>query len=130
MAGHLWQDIKIGSFVERIQLTPRPIPDDGNANRACYNDELAATPEDEKRWYTMNWLFAECYLYRLLRSLFAMTEHWKQFDPFFSSKMETYRSSSVAIGQLAGVVNGFVDKKDALQKDWDQPKSPMEVAFW
>lgn len=78
----------------------------------------------------MNWLFAECYLYRLLRSLFALTQHWQQYDPFFASKVETYRSSSAAIGALAGVVNGFVDKKDALQKDWAQPKSPMEVAFW
>lgn len=40
----------------------RPIPDDGDANRACYNEELAATPEENKRWFTMNWLFAECYL--------------------------------------------------------------------
>jgi len=43
----------------------RPIPDDGGGNLNCYNDELAATPEEEKKWFTMNWLFAECYLYVL-----------------------------------------------------------------
>jgi hypothetical protein len=58
----------------------------------------------------MNWLYAECYMYvlssllscltlsyRLLRSFFAETEHWKNYDPFFESKAETYRSSSGAI---------------------------------
>lgn len=40
----------------------RPIPEDGGANIACYNDQLAATDDEEKRWFTMNWLFAECYL--------------------------------------------------------------------
>jgi hypothetical protein len=35
--------------------------------------------------------------YRLLRSFFAETEHWKNYDPFFESKAETYRSSSGAI---------------------------------
>ncbi len=26
-----------------------------------------------------------------------MTEHWRDFDPFFTSKAETYKSSSGAI---------------------------------
>jgi len=40
-----------------------PIDDDGQGNVACYNDELSTYPEEEKRWFSMNWLFAECYLY-------------------------------------------------------------------
>jgi hypothetical protein len=35
--------------------------------------------------------------YRLVRSYFAQTSHWKEYDPFFESKAETYRSSSGAI---------------------------------
>jgi len=35
--------------------------------------------------------------YRRLRSFFAVTQHWKTFDPFFQSKADTYRSSSGAI---------------------------------
>lgn len=92
---------------------PRPIPDDGGGNLECYNDELATYDDEDKRWFTMNWLFAECYLsvglltpacpeltghrYRLLRSYFASTQHWKNYDPFFDSKAETYKSSSNAI---------------------------------
>lgn len=28
----------------------------------CYNRELESTPDENKIWYTMDWLFAECYL--------------------------------------------------------------------
>jgi hypothetical protein len=35
--------------------------------------------------------------YRRIRTYFAMTSHWKEYDPFFESKADTYRSSSVAI---------------------------------
>ncbi|GMK57571.1 hypothetical protein CspeluHIS016_0404050 [Cutaneotrichosporon spelunceum] len=107
----------------------QPIPDDGDANRACYNDELAATPEEDKRWFTMNWLFAECYLYRLLRSFFAETAHWKTYDPFFESKAETYKNSSVAIVHLANALNAMITNT-RLQDGWEAKNSPLEVAFW
>ncbi len=35
--------------------------------------------------------------YRRLRNFFAMTRYWDEFDPFFTSKAETYKSSSAAI---------------------------------
>ena len=50
----------------RIGLTARAIPDDEGGNLDCYNDALASMVDDEKRWFTMNWLFAECYLYVLI----------------------------------------------------------------
>lgn len=90
------------------------IEEDGEINVKCYNDELANYPEEDRKWGTMNWLFAECYLwvgwtvklfsalilessYRRLRSYFALTQHWKSYDPFFDQKAETYKSSSGAI---------------------------------
>jgi hypothetical protein len=45
-----------------LSLTCRPIPDDGGGNLACYNEELASFSDDGKRWFEMNWLYAECYL--------------------------------------------------------------------
>ncbi|KLT46139.1 DUF89-domain-containing protein [Cutaneotrichosporon oleaginosum] len=107
----------------------QPIPDDGEGNLTCYNDELAATPEEEKRWFTMNWLFAECYLYRLLRTFFSLTTHWKSYDPFFESKAETYKSSSGAIVHLANALNAMV-ANPRLQDGWEGEKSPLEMAFW
>jgi hypothetical protein len=40
----------------------RPIPDDRGGNLACYNEELATYSEDGRKWFEMNWLFAECYM--------------------------------------------------------------------
>lgn len=104
------------------------IEDDGGNNIACYNDELAVTPEEGKKWFTMNWLFAECYLYRRLRTFFALTTHWKEYDPFFESKAETYKSSSGAIVHLAKALNAMVDRTD-LQEGFESDGSPLEVAF-
>jgi hypothetical protein len=78
-------------------LTSSPIEDDGEGNVQCYNDELDTFSEEMRGWSKVNWLFAECYVYRRLRSFFAMTSHWRTFDPFFQSKADTYRSSSGAI---------------------------------
>ncbi|KAL7423380.1 Hairy/enhancer-of-split with YRPW motif protein 2 [Cryptotrichosporon argae] len=105
-----------------------PIERDGGGNIACYNDELARYPEEDRRWFTMNWLFAECYLYRLLRTYFAVTEHWRSFDPFFASKAETYRSSSGAIVHLARALNALL-AQPALTDALEAAGSPLEVAF-
>jgi hypothetical protein len=35
--------------------------------------------------------------YRRLRTFFSLTQHWQEYDPFFESKAETYKSSSGAI---------------------------------
>lgn len=35
--------------------------------------------------------------YRLLRSYFRQTAQWRDFDPFFSQKQETFRGSGKAI---------------------------------
>ncbi|WWD21880.1 hypothetical protein CI109_106368 [Kwoniella shandongensis] len=106
-----------------------PIPEDGDDNVSCYNEELASFSEDERRWTTMNWLFAECYVYRRLRSYFASTKHWKEYDPFFEQKAETYKSSSGAIVHLAKALNSAIDEKDDLQTEWEKKGSALEVAF-
>ena len=35
--------------------------------------------------------------YRLLRSLFAASEHWNLFDPYFAQKLHTYKASGTAV---------------------------------
>ena len=80
--------------------------------------------------------------YRLLRSYFASTSHWKDYDPFFESKAETYRSSSGAIlrmfpnvdncqkliSDLAKAINTAVQTED-LAKGYEEPGSKLEIAF-
>jgi hypothetical protein len=38
--------------------------------------------------------------YRLLRSLFAASDHWKSFDPFFTQKLNTYQASGTAVHRM------------------------------
>lgn len=67
--------------------------------------------------------------YRLLRSYFALTTEWKEYDPFFESKAETYRSSSGAISHLASALNAMVGNA-SLREGYEAKKSPLEIAFW
>ncbi|CAL1697865.1 unnamed protein product [Somion occarium] len=93
-----------------------PIPDDGEAFIDVYNAELKRLEQDKNHtWFTAPWLFAECYLYRLLRSYFCQTTHWCTFDPFSFQKEETFRSSGKAIYQLAKMMHELqVDKQELI----------------
>lgn len=67
--------------------------------------------------------------YRLLRSFFALTTHWKSYDPFFVAKAETYKSSSGAMVHLANALNAMI-ANPRLAEGWEGDNSPLEVAFW
>ncbi|KAF7304939.1 hypothetical protein MKEN_01208200 [Mycena kentingensis (nom. inval.)] len=78
-----------------------PIPSDGEPAE-MYNAELERlAAASANTWFTAPWLFAECYLYRLLRSYFLQTTQWTAFDPFLSQKEETFQHSGKAISQIA-----------------------------
>ena len=64
-------------------------------------------------WFSAPWLFAECYLYRLLRSFFATSQHWANYDPFAHSKNAAFRQSGTAITALAETIEGIVAKANA-----------------
>ncbi|KAI0946049.1 hypothetical protein AcV7_010130 [Taiwanofungus camphoratus] len=95
-----------------------PIPVDGEAMTDIYNSELARLVERGKgTWFTAPWLYAECYLYRLLRSLFVQTKYWRAYDPFLAQKQETFRKSSQAIFQLATTMHELDRDKGSLASD-------------
>jgi hypothetical protein len=54
------------------------------------------------------WLYAECYLYRRIATIFAPTTHWKRYDVFSKQKMSTFRSSRPAVLELASRYNDLV----------------------
>lgn len=75
-----------------------PIPGDGQPSVELYNDELSTLAENRKNtWFTAPWLYAECYLYRLLRSYFVQTQHWRSRDPFYEQKIRTFQQSGTSI---------------------------------
>ncbi|CAA7262587.1 unnamed protein product [Cyclocybe aegerita] len=94
------------------------IPDDGEPHVDTYNSELAALAKDSRdTWFTAPWLFAECYLYRLLRSFFVQTDHWASIDPFQEQKMKTFAQSGKAIYQIATTMHELEVDRAALRAD-------------
>ncbi|KAJ9119330.1 hypothetical protein QFC24_005801 [Naganishia onofrii] len=107
------------------------IDDDGGSNVDCYNTHLKALREggtEDDTWFTAAWLFAECYLYRRIRTLFANTQHWTAYDPFFLSKEETYKSSSTAMIHLAKSLLALDERKDLLT-NFEESDSVLEIIF-
>ena len=74
--------VRLVSEKPPVVLTPSPgagLP----ADIASYNAHLAtAATTGTDKWFTASWLFAECYMYRRLRALFAAQPHWAAFDCF------------------------------------------------
>ncbi|KAI0684695.1 DUF89 domain-containing protein [Cytidiella melzeri] len=102
------------------------IPADGEAYVEEYNSALSKLAESHQNtWFTAPWLFAECYLYRILRSYISQSVHWRTFDPFFGQKEETFRGSSKAIYQLAATIHELDVERKAIRED----KSKLAVLF-
>ncbi|GJJ68230.1 protein-glutamate O-methyltransferase [Entomortierella parvispora] len=52
-------------------------------------------------WFKAPWLFAECYLYRRVRETFALTQHFRDYDPFHEQKKTVFKSSQKAVVAIA-----------------------------
>lgn len=85
-----------------------PLQDDGQPDIAGYNEELLqrGTPN----WHDVQWLYAECYLYRRLSTLFMLSPSpfWKSYDVFNRQKMSTFKSSRPAVLELAAKYRGII----------------------
>ncbi|KAI1736660.1 hypothetical protein F4680DRAFT_253227 [Xylaria scruposa] len=92
-----------------------PIRDDGHPDVALYNRELEAlgTPT----WFTVPWLYCECYLYRRISTSFTLSTHWKSYDVFARQKINTFRSSRPAVLELAARYKDLVTQIKADDKD-------------
>ncbi|KIP06641.1 hypothetical protein PHLGIDRAFT_514562, partial [Phlebiopsis gigantea 11061_1 CR5-6] len=97
-----------------------PIPVDGEPYVEEYNKDLDRLAEENKNtWFTAPWLFADSrwHRYRLLRAYLTQTIQWREFDPFFSQKQDTFRGSATAIYQLATTMHELEAEKESLQSD-------------
>ncbi len=84
----------------KVKLTSiRPLEDDGEADIESYNAELKA--RGDPTWHNVEWLYAECYLYRRINTVFRRSEYWKSYDVFGRQKMSTFKSSRPAVLELA-----------------------------
>ena len=76
-----------------------PLPDDGLPDVPSYNAELSA--RSPTTWFSVSWLFAECYLYRRLHTLFSRSQSWRNHDVFAKQKISTFASGRASILELA-----------------------------
>ncbi|KAJ7147366.1 DUF89 domain-containing protein [Mycena filopes] len=114
--------------------TMPPIPSDGEPAE-MFNSELQRLAEKEKNtWFTAPWLFAETYLYRLLRSFFVQTTQWSQFDPFAAQKAETFKQSGKAIYQIATTMQELQEEHAKLESDPEKLgilfKEMIQMCLW
>ncbi|EIW56647.1 DUF89 domain-containing protein [Trametes versicolor FP-101664 SS1] len=112
-----------------------PIPDDGEPLADVYNAELEKLAETKQNtWLAVPWLYSECYLYRLVRSYFVQTKHWKTYDPFLAQKESTFQKSSKAIYQLATTMHELEKDKDSLAVNPENLKvifkEMVEMCLW
>jgi len=78
----------------------RPIIDDGEADVALWNKEIAKYFQG-KDFMNAPWLFAEAYKYRRLREAFTVSKFWGDYDVFYRQKCDTFSRSSDAVFELS-----------------------------
>ncbi|KAI7832458.1 hypothetical protein BC939DRAFT_405706 [Gamsiella multidivaricata] len=84
-------------------------------------------------WYKASWLFAECYLYRRVKEAFALTQYWRDYDPFFEQKQNVFKSSQKAIVAVAMRLmsptdsNNHDNDDDSTNKDADRKVKSMSA---
>ncbi|KAH9893939.1 DUF89 domain-containing protein [Cubamyces lactineus] len=113
----------------------QPIAEDGEALTDVYNKELEKLAEkSQNTWLTVPWLYSECYLYRLIRSFFVQTKHWKDYDPFLAQKEATFQKSSKAIYQLATTMHELEADEHTLASNPDNLKvifkEMIQMCLW
>ncbi|KAH6917035.1 DUF89 domain-containing protein [Coprinopsis sp. MPI-PUGE-AT-0042] len=78
----------------------RPIIDDGEADVALWNKEIAKYFQG-KDFMNAPWLFAEAYKYRRLHECFSVSKFWKDYDVFYRQKNDTFSRSTEAVFELS-----------------------------
>lgn len=97
---------------------------------ADYNQELEA--RGNPKWFDVSWLYAECYLYRRMSSLFNTSQYWKSYDVFAKQKISTFKSSRPAVIELASRYKEIIEdigRGVNRNKSLDEISAAEEVLF-
>ena len=86
---------------------------DANIYNEYLNNEQIMLNQSDVLWFEISWLYAECYLYRRMREIFFLSEHFKKFDQFYLVKEESFFSSVKHVSSLA---SHLLNLKDLAQK--------------
>jgi hypothetical protein len=113
----------------------RPIVDDGEADVALWNKEIAKYFQG-KDFMNAPWLFAEAYKYRRLHECFSVSKYWTDYDVFYRQKCDTFSRSSEAVFELSTrFAEPFKQPEDVSQNERNEAERLMfleltQVCLW
>ncbi|VDK87713.1 unnamed protein product [Litomosoides sigmodontis] len=94
--------------------------DDDGEKVDIWNEELTELQTkkgaEQVTWYRCDWLFAECFLYRQIMSLFFKTTTLKEFDPFASQKQSSFIGCIDSITMLAKHVKEVESDQEKVEE--------------
>ncbi|CAG9534988.1 unnamed protein product [Cercopithifilaria johnstoni] len=83
---------------------------------------------EQVTWYHCDWLFAECFLYRQIMSLFLKTTTLKEFDPFASQKQSSFIGCIDTVSILAKHIEAM--KSDEAKSERDIILRLFQFSLW
>ncbi|KAG7293622.1 hypothetical protein NEMBOFW57_003676 [Staphylotrichum longicolle] len=125
----------LATFLEMADVDPMslsPLSSDGRPDIQSYNAQLAAF--GKITWQNCPWLFAECYLYRCVQTLFARSRFWRNYDIFARQKLSAFLASHAAVEELSERYVSLADA-GAFAKTDDEAQRLIfcemtEIALW
>lgn len=78
-------------------------------------------------YYSVSWLYAECYMYRRIHESFVKSKYFTSFDPFYEQKRNALKQSMSATITLGEYVTQLKTSPDLLK---DETIKMIEVSLW
>ncbi|CEF63040.1 UPF0364 protein C6orf211 [Strongyloides ratti] len=69
-------------------------------------------------WFEGDWLFVECYMYRMIYEFIIETNLLKDLDPFEAEKLDAYKSSEKCMIEIINMLDKFDMKEMILISLW------------
>lgn len=92
-----------------LQVIESTLSDTEEWNKVLKEQELES---DSVTYFNVSWLYAECYLYRRIREVFASSNYFKNFDPFSSIKQDSFKASLRDANVLASKLTSLRTTQD------------------
>lgn len=81
-------------------------------------------------YFSAVWLYAECYVYRRMKSIFAETQSLKDFDYFEKSKKLELKNSMATVGRVMKSVNEFNASNPGPDQVGEFFRKLLKVNLW
>jgi len=111
----------------------QPLVRDGGPDIEAYNAELQTL--EDNTWLKSPWLFTECYMYRLMHTMFSKFPAWRSFDVFTTNKKQSLVDSKEGAIELVkrfiGVLQA-IEKKEAEDEGTQKAilEEMLQISLW